>query len=82
MGGAVCERVQAFFTSFDTGAGLLLGEFDAAPDLTFEIFGADDPLAGSWQWVTGFVGSATSEWFMDESPGAGSSRVYLLKVSP
>lgn len=81
-GGAVCEQAQAFFTSFHAGGGLFMGKFDSAPDLKFDIFGTDDPVTGSWQWVTGFVGTATSEWFVDDTAGSNSNRVYLLQASP
>ena len=81
LGDGTSQQVEAFFTSIGGGAGILIGEFDAAPDLIFEVFSRDDPVAGTYQLVTGFVGTATSEWFTDDT-STGSNRVYNLEVSP
>jgi hypothetical protein len=80
-GSGVYQQVEAFFTSIAGNGGMLIGEFDAAPDLIFEVFGTDDPVAGPYQLVTGFVGTATSEWFTDDT-STSSNKVYLLEVSP
>jgi len=80
-GSGIFQQVEAFFTSIAGHGGMLIGEFDAAPDLIFEVFGTDDPVVGTYQLVTGFVGTATSEWFTDDT-STSSNRIYKLEVSP
>jgi hypothetical protein len=82
MENAVFQQIEAFFTSINAASGLLIGKFDAAPDLLFEVLGTDDPVAGTYQLVTGFVGTATTEWFTDDTAGSNSNRVFLLRVTP
>jgi len=80
LGSGLFEQVQVFFTSVGVSGDILTGAFDAAPDFTFEVFGSEHLVTGTFQLVTGFVGTATSESFTDATDS--SNRIYRLEVSP
>lgn len=80
-GAGLFEQIGLTFTSISESGGTITGEFTAAPDLNFEVHATEDLVGGTFQMVTGFVGTATTESFTDDAGGT-TNRVYQLRVQP
>jgi hypothetical protein len=81
LGNGVLEQIRPEFESISESGGVVTGTFPAAPDLQFTVSGTDNLATGSYQVVTGFVATATTESFDDDASG-DTNRYYRLSVSP